>query len=120
VKGILRFLERSKSTYTNPFTKLQKEVQDARIEANDNVKFLSTLKDLFQELSEDTNEFKTIHELFPPIMYTFLKIYQLSKFYNTPPRLVVLIKETCNAIIARANKYINGSAVASALSSGSE
>jgi len=53
-------------------------------------------------------------------MYTFLKIYQMSKFYNTPPRLVVLIKETCNAIIARANDYINGSAVASALSSGSE
>ena len=41
----------------------------------------------------------------------------MSRFYNTPPRLVVLIKETCNQIIARANDYINGSAVASALSS---
>jgi dynein heavy chain len=53
-------------------------------------------------------------------MHSFLKIYQLSKFYNTPPRLVVLIKETCNEIIARASEYINGSMVASALSSGSE
>ena len=48
-------------------------------------------------------------------MHTFLKIYTLSRFYNTPPRLVVLIKETCNEIIARASEYINGSAVASAL-----
>jgi dynein heavy chain len=53
-------------------------------------------------------------------MYTFLKIYQLSKFYNTPPRLVVIIKETCNEIIARASEYINGSMVAAALSSGAE
>jgi len=44
VKGILRFLERSKSTYTNPFGKLKKEVEDARIEANDNTKYLSTLR----------------------------------------------------------------------------
>ena len=34
--------------------------------------------------------------------------------------MVVLIKETCNAIIARANDYINGNTVAAALSSGSE
>ena len=50
-------------------------------------------------------------------MHTFLKIYTLSRFYNTPPRLVVLIKETCNEVIARANEYINGGTVASALSS---
>lgn len=120
VKGILRFLERSKSTYTNPFGKLKKEVEDARIEANDNNKFLSTLRELFAQLADDTREFGAMPEIFAPIMYTFLKIYQLSKFYNTPPRLVVLIKMTCNEIIARAGDYINGSMVAGALSSGAE
>ena len=53
-------------------------------------------------------------------MHTFLKIYTHSRFYNTPPRLVVLIKETCNEIIARASEYINGGAVASALNSPEE
>jgi dynein heavy chain len=53
-------------------------------------------------------------------MHTCLLIYTHSKFYNTPPRLVVLIKEICNAIITRANEYINGSQVAAALTSGSE
>lgn len=112
----MRFLERSKSTYINPFTKLQREVYDARIEANENTKFLETLRDLFGQLCDDSAEFANLHEIFPPIMHTFLKIYTLSRFYNTPPRLVVLIKETCNEIIARASEYINGSAVASALS----
>ena len=52
VKTILRFLERSKSTYTDPFIKLQKEVQEAKIEANDNFRFLSTLKELFEQLCD--------------------------------------------------------------------
>jgi dynein heavy chain len=55
IKGILRFLERSKSTYTNPFSKLQKEIEQARVEANDNTAFLSTLKN-FLELFRD-NQF---------------------------------------------------------------
>jgi dynein heavy chain len=78
------------------------------------------LKDLFDRLGEDSADFVTLPEVFPPIMHTFLKIYQLSKFYNTPPRLVVLIKMTCNEIIARAKEYINGEIVSSALSAGAE
>lgn len=78
------------------------------------------MRDLFAQLCDDTQEFQNLHELFPPIMHTFLKIYTHSRFYNTPPRLVVLIKETCNEIIARASEYINGGAVASALNSPEE
>jgi dynein heavy chain len=44
---ILRFLEVNKSTYTNPFSKLQREVAKAREEANDNNRFLDLLKDSF-------------------------------------------------------------------------
>ena len=120
VKTILRFLERSKSTYNGPFTKLQAEVQSARVEANDNYRFLSTLKGLFEQLCDQGGEFQSLHELFPPIMHTCLLIYKNSGHYNTPPRLVVLIKEICNAIITRASDYINGPQVAGALAAGSE
>ena len=37
---VLKFLEQNKSTYTNPFSKLQREVDYAREDANDNVKCL--------------------------------------------------------------------------------
>ncbi len=47
IKKVLKFLEQNKSTYTGPFSKLQKEVQAARTEANENVKYLMTLKGLF-------------------------------------------------------------------------
>ena len=109
VKNIIRFLEGNKSTYTNPFAKLQKDVQNARIEANDNNKFLKTLKDLFMTLRE--NEFKQCQETFMPIMHTILLIWKNSKFYNTPPRLVVLIREICNEIIKKGQNYLPGQAI---------
>jgi dynein heavy chain, axonemal len=47
IKKVLKFLEQNKSTYTGPFSKLQKEVQAARSEANENFKYLQTLTGLF-------------------------------------------------------------------------
>lgn len=31
-----------------------------------------------------------------------------SKYYNTPARLVVLIREVCNVVIAQSCKYVSG------------
>lgn len=111
VKTILKFLESNKSTYTNPFSKLRVEVQKARIEANDNNLFLSTLKELFEKLDPSNTDFVHLPELFHPIMHTILMIWQNSRFYKTPPRLVVLIREICNAIINAAQHYVDGPSI---------
>lgn len=52
--------------------------------------------------------FDTIHEDFLPIMHTILLIWRNSKYYKTPSRLVVLIREICNAIIDLAREYVSG------------
>ena len=44
-------------------------------------------------------------------MHTILLIWKHSKYYNTPPRLVVLIREICNAIINKARDFISGPAI---------
>jgi dynein heavy chain len=41
-------------------------------------------------------------------MHTILMIWKRSKFYNSPPKLVVLIREICNAIIYKARESISG------------
>ena len=99
IKKVLKFLEQNKSTYTTPFSKLQKEVQISQKEANENYKYLKTLQDLFSELISTSNEPQEVSELFVPIMHTILLIWTHSQHYNTPSRLVVLIREICNAII---------------------
>jgi len=52
IKKVLKFLEQNKSTYTTPFSKLQKEVATSQKEANENYKYLTTLGDLFYSLND--------------------------------------------------------------------
>ena len=54
IKKVLKFLEQNKSTYTTPFSKLQKEVQIAQKEANENYKYLKTLEGLFSDLTNSS------------------------------------------------------------------
>jgi dynein heavy chain len=78
IKKVLKFLEQNKSTYTTPFSKLQKEVQIAQKEANENYKYLQTLQDLFYSLADTSKELPEVAEQFVPIMHTILLIWNHS------------------------------------------
>lgn len=115
IKKVLKFLEQNKSTQTSAFSKLQKEVQLARVEANENCKFLQTLYDKFCDLVDSNKEMHEIAELFVPIMHTILLIWTYSNYYNTPARLLVLIREICNAVIIQCRRAVDGEYIFSAI-----
>ena len=92
IRRVLRALDQSKSTYCATFARLCKEVFAGRLEANDNTKYLRTLEDWFDKLSNE-EEFPKMVELFKPMLHIILLIWKNSKHYNTPARLVVLIRE---------------------------
>lgn len=100
-------MDSSKSTYCTPFAKLCKEVYSARLEAIDNARFLGTLEKLFSRLNSDM-EFEKLMDLFKPILHTILLIWKNSEFYNTPTRLVVLMREISNSLIMQARRFISG------------
>jgi len=107
IRRVLRALDQSKSTYCTTFARLCKEVFTARMEANDNTKYLRTLEIWFQSLNGEDDFPKTV-ELFKPMLHIILLIWKNSKHYNTPARLVVLMREICNSLIAQATKYVSG------------
>ncbi|CAK4109520.1 unnamed protein product [Aphanomyces euteiches] len=107
VRKILTALDRSKSTYCTTFARLCKEVFTARIEANDNTKYLRTLEEWFHRLNND-EDFPNLIEVFKPMLHIILLIWKNSKHYNTPARLVVLIREICNSLINQARRYLSG------------
>ena len=111
VRRVLKFLDQSKSTYCSPFAKLCKDVFQARLEANDNVRYLQTLKTWFDRLSDSTESFPKLMDLFKPILHTILLIWKHSEHYNSAPRLVVLMREICNALINQARLYISGQSI---------
>ena len=107
IRRVLRALDQSKSTYCTTFARLCKEVFTARLEANDNTKYLRTLETWFQQLNGEDDFPKTV-ELFKPMLHIILLIWKNSKHYNTSPRLVVLMREICNSLIRQATKYVSG------------
>ena len=107
IRRVLKALDQSKSTYCTTFARLCKEVFSARMEANDNSKYLRTLEDWFKDLNGEDDFPKTV-EVFKPMMHIILLIWKNSKHYNTSARLVVLMREICNSLIAQATKYVSG------------
>eukprot|EP01041_Mallomonas_annulata_P000386 gene386-700_t len=107
IRRVLRALDQSKSTYCTTFARLCKEVFTARMEANDNTKYLRTLEVWFHSLNNEDDFPRTV-ELFKPMLHIILLIWKNSKHYNTPARLVVLMREICNSLIAQATKYVSG------------
>ena len=110
VRRILKVLEKSKSTYNGPFAKLCKEVFHARAEANNIVKYLRPLVTWFEGL-EYEGDFVMLGNHFKPIIHLILLVWKSSAYYNTPARLVILMREICNTLIRHASNYLDGSAL---------
>ena len=67
--------------------------------------YLKALESLIAQLGSD---FSDLISVFRPLMHTILLIWRNSKFYNTPGRLVVLMREICNQLIRQAVEFANG------------
>ena len=106
VKQIIRLLEVTKSTYFPAFNRLCKEVTQARMEANDNVTYLNAISKYLQMLASEA--FSDVASVFKPLMHTILLVWKHSKVYNTPGRLVVLMREICNDLIRQAAGFVSG------------
>ena len=53
-----------------------------------------------------SDEFSELIPVFKPTMHTLLLVWKNSKFYNTPARLVVIMRELCNTLIDQACIYV--------------
>ena len=102
---VVKVLELTKSSYFPAFKRLCEDVGKARVEANDNVRFLKPLDPYFQKLSFG-DEFPALTELFRPIMHSVLLVWKHSRHYNAPGRVVVLVREICNDLIAQSRAFV--------------
>lgn len=84
------------------FERLMEEIGSNRRESNEIYMYLMTLEKYFAVITDSNNDFISIHHEFQPLMYSLLLVYKNSKHYQSASRIVLLIREICNAIIKRA------------------
>lgn len=97
VKKIMRVLEMAKSTYAQPFSRLCKEVALARVEAIEIMRFLDALLPHIRVLEEVAFEGVVVH--FRSLLVASFFVWKHSKYYNTPSRMVLLIRQFANELI---------------------
>lgn len=108
VRSVLRALDRSGSTYCPPFARLCKDVFAAKEEAADNARYLRTLQPWVMRLESGGISFPKLAKYFNPLLQVVVLIWKNCKYYNTPPRLVALMRQICNLLISRACQYVSG------------
>ncbi|CAG9462750.1 unnamed protein product [Pedinophyceae sp. YPF-701] len=112
VAKVVRVLELAKSTYYTAFSRLLREVDVAREEANHVLRYLKPIKKYFEKVAM-MDDFPVLVDFFRPMMHLVLLVWKRSKYYNTPNRLVILIREVCNDLIAQSCRYVDASKVLS-------
>ena len=112
ITKVVKVLELAKSTYFSAFKRLYKEVLNARAEANHILRFLNPLEKTFEKLAL-SDDFPELPNMFRPLVHHMMLIWKHSKYYNTPQRMVILMREVCNDLIAQACKFVEADKVIS-------
>ena len=99
VKQIAGVLHAVKSSYLNSFQDLSAIIHEGSNEAQDNLKFLSTLKPLCEQLAEAAPA--EVVEILPKLLSVIRMIWSISKHYNQPERMTKLLRNVSNAIMVR-------------------
>lgn len=109
VGTIVSVLEHAKSSYLAPFLDLRNLITREAVAAEDNLRFLLCAEEPCQKLTLAHPQ--EIPGLLPPILHCVRMIWSLSRFYNTPERITVLLRKLSNEIIYRCSGVISLPAV---------
>lgn len=104
VRGVLAVLSAAKSAYEAPFMALSEAIATEAMVAESNVEFLSLLEAPCLALAEA--EPLGIPPILPKLLTSVRIIWNISRFYNTPERLVALLRRVSNEVIARSRATV--------------
>ncbi|XP_015682672.1 dynein heavy chain 2, axonemal-like, partial [Protobothrops mucrosquamatus] len=103
VKDIEGVLTLSKSSYVAPFQRLSRQIQDGSEQAQSNLRFLSILKEPFQELA--TLRPKDIPEKLPHLISLVRIVWVNSPYYNSRERITGWVLDQ-TSIFAQVDAFV--------------
>ncbi|RNF12557.1 dynein heavy chain 9, axonemal isoform 2 [Trypanosoma rangeli] len=109
---IFVILQKAESSYYGPFAQLIDELKEAAAEARDNYRFLKPIEPEFEAMCPSFPGHVEFTQLasggtFKRLFHYLYLLWTQSGFYNTPMRLVVLLRFICNDLIGMAAEHVN-------------
>lgn len=105
VVKIIEVLQYAKSNYIVPFETLTRQIVSRAAEANDNLKFLETIRTQCISLREI--EADKIVKILPDLLNRIRLIWSFSKYYNTDERVCGILRKISNDIITRFRNHVS-------------
>ncbi|XP_071797739.1 dynein beta chain, ciliary isoform X1 [Asterias amurensis] len=105
VRKMKQLLERTESSYLPSFKNIERDVEAALEEAQDITTYLKPLASHIEGFEE-----VDFNELLPklgPLMHVVCLIWSNSQYYNTAPRIIVLLQEICNSLIDQCRNFLS-------------
>ncbi|KAM7541340.1 hypothetical protein Aperf_G00000036599 [Anoplocephala perfoliata] len=106
---IAQILTLAKSSYISPFIRLSEEIKSTSSEAQDNLKFLATIKDTCTNLTELSPA--EILPVLPKLINQIRMIWTNSKYYKSKEIITGLFRKVSNEIIHRCCSVISLDAI---------
>ena len=107
VENTLTTLQRYQSPTAQNFKLSRDELVKLHIEANENVRFLSTLERHFKNLTQGTVGFNNVIDTIPTMMNSLRMVWIISRHYNKDERMVPLMERIAWALCDRVRRIIN-------------
>jgi dynein heavy chain len=104
LQQLLSILDLAKSAYLKEFRVLEERIKNGSIEAKENLKFLSFLKETCEKLAEATPP--EIPSILPTLLNYVRMIWTISSYYRKEDRISGLLRKMSNEIIKRCQKTI--------------
>ncbi|KAM7334656.1 hypothetical protein ACRRTK_007976 [Alexandromys fortis] len=105
VNKIVEILEKAKSCYWPALQNVYMNVTQGLKEANDIVLYLKPLRILLEEMEQA--DFTVLPSFIVKVLSTICFIWATSEHYNTPSRVIVILREFCNQIIEMTRTYLS-------------
>ncbi|XP_014668470.1 PREDICTED: LOW QUALITY PROTEIN: dynein beta chain, ciliary-like [Priapulus caudatus] len=105
VRKMAELLNTMQSSYFPSFRSMFRDVVGALAEAQDVSLYLTPLARHFDDLEQA--DFADVVPLLRPMMHVICLVWSRSRYYCTPGRVVVLLQEICNLLIAQARAYLD-------------
>ncbi|XP_033103095.1 dynein heavy chain 9, axonemal-like [Anneissia japonica] len=102
---ILLNLDEANSTYSHSFHNVRKEISQAMVETEENLRFLKTLKHWFEQLHLASTP-ATMLTIFPPLVHTLMLVWSHSRYYHVPSNFHNLLRLVSNEVVARAENLV--------------
>ena len=107
VENTLTTLQRYQSPTAQNFKLSRDELVKLHIEANENVRFLSTLERHFKNLTQGAVGFNNVIDTIPTMMNSLRMVWIISRHYNKDERMVPLMERIAWALCDRVRRIIN-------------